>query len=318
MQKYIRVRDLIDEAGKELQLSLLTGSRGLENLIKEPRIQKPGLVLVGFLKHIHKSRIQVFGNSEISYLKTLPEQQQKKVIDDFLYSKISCLLISNVPSIPRVIIESARKTGVSIIKSNLLSSDLISNITKYLETRLAPTITFHGVLVEVFGVGVLLLGKSGVGKSEIVLDLVVKGHRLVADDVVEIKKTSPTTLLGQSPSTIRHHMEIRGLGIINIKDLFGVTSIRSSKKIQLVVELEEWKTSRQYDRLGLDEKIHEILGIKVPKIEMPVAPGRNMSMIIEVAARNYLLKKMGYHSAEEFNQKLLSKMNEETHATVKC
>ncbi|OGL43336.1 MAG: hypothetical protein A2042_02305 [Candidatus Schekmanbacteria bacterium GWA2_38_11] len=311
MAKFIRVKDLLNEMGKELQLSPLTGNLGIENTISDPQIQKPGLVLVGFLRHLHPSRVQIFGNSEISFFRTLSKKEQKKVIDDYFSSRISCLVISRVPRIPAIILESAEQRGISLIKSNLPSSDLISNITTYLENRLASTITIHGVFVEVFGVGVLILGKSGVGKSEIVLDLVVKGHRLVADDVVEIKKTSSKTLVGQSSLDIRYHMEIRGLGIINIKDLFGVTSIRSSKKIELVVELEEWRTSTEYDRLGLDEKVHKILGVKVQKIQMPVAPGRNMSMIIEVAARNHLLKKMGYHSAEELNQKLLSKIREE-------
>ena len=311
MAKFIRVKDLLNEMGKELQLSSLTGDLGIENTIRDHQIQKPGLVLVGFLRHLHTSRVQIFGNSEISFFMTLSKKEQIKIIDNYFNSKISCLVISRVPQIPSVILESARQRGISLIKSNLPSSDLISNITTYLENRLASAITVHGVLVEVFGVGVLILGKSGVGKSEIVLDLVVKGHRLVADDIVEIRKTSSKTLVGQSSLDIRYHMEIRGLGIINIKDLFGVTSIRSSKKIQLVIELEEWKTSTEYDRLGLDEKVHKILGVKVQKIQMPVAPGRNMSMIIEVAARNHLLKKMGYHSAEELNQKLLAKIREE-------
>src|SRR3989338_654765 len=272
MKKFIQVKDLINEKGKEFQLSALTNKTGFENIISSTRAQKAGLVLVGFLEHLIPSGIQIFGNSEIYFLKTLPCKKQKEVIDNFFASKIPCLVISKTPSIPEVIYESAKKRKVSVIKSNLYSSNLISNITSYLENRLAHTITIHGVMVEVFGVGVLLLGKSGVGKSEIVLDLIVKGHRLVADDVVEIKRTSLNTIEGQSPIAIRHHMEIRGLGIINIKDLFGVTSIRISKKVHLVVELEEWKTSYEYDRLGLDEKTHEILGIKIPKIVMPVAP----------------------------------------------
>lgn len=314
INKFIQVKDLINEKGKELQLSTLTNKTGLENIIRSTRAQKAGLVLAGFLEHLIPSSIQIFGNSEISFLKTLPLKKQKEVIDNFFASKskIPCLVISKTPSIPEVIYESAKKRKVSVIKSNLFSSNLISNITSYLENCLAHTITTHGVMVEVFGVGVLILGKSGVGKSEIVLDLIVKGHRLVADDVVEIKRTSSNTIEGQSPIAIRHHMEIRGLGIINIKDIFGVTSIRISKKVHLIVELEEWRTSYEYDRLGLDEKTHEILGIKIPKIVMPVAPGRNMSMIIEIASRNYLLKKMGYHSAKELNQKLISKINEET------
>ena len=312
--KFIKVKDLINEKGKEFQLSALTDKTGLENIIRSTRAQKAGLVLAGFLEHLIPSSIQIFGNSEISFLTTLPLKRQREVIDNFFSSKfkIPCLVISKTPFIPEVFLKSAEKWKVSLIKSNLFSSNLISNITSYLENRLAHTMTIHGVMVEVFGLGVLILGKSGVGKSEIVLDLIVKGHRLVADDVVEIKRTSLNTIEGQSPTTIRHHMEIRGLGIINIKDIFGVTSIRMVKKVHLVVELEEWKTSHEYDRLGLDEKTHEILGIKIPKIIMPVAPGRNTAMIIEIAARNYLLKKMGYHSAEELNQKLISKINEET------
>jgi HPr kinase/phosphorylase len=188
------------------------------------------------------------------------------------------------------------------------SSTFISLITKFLEERLLPTTHTHGVLVDVLGVGVLLLGKSGIGKSECALDLVIRGHRLVADDVVFIKKKMPASLVGQAAEAIQYHMEIRGLGIINVKDLYGVSSIREKKIIDMVLELVEWNPSQEYDRLGIDEKVHTILGIDLPHLVIPVRPGRNLTSIIEVAARNYLLKGMGYHSAKEFQEKLLARM----------
>ncbi|HYS44541.1 MAG TPA: HPr(Ser) kinase/phosphatase, partial [Geobacteraceae bacterium] len=201
------------------------------------------------------------------------------------------------------------KAGIPLLVTPLQSSTFISLITKFLEERLLPTTHVHGVLVDVLGVGVLLLGKSGIGKSECALDLVIRGHRLVADDIIYIKKKMPAALVGQAGETIQHHMEIRGLGIINIKDLYGVSSIREKKIIDLVLELIEWDPVQEYDRLGIDDQVHTILGVDLHHLKIPVRPGRNLTSIIEVAARNFLLKGMGYHSAREFHEKLLSRLD---------
>ncbi|HLO26172.1 MAG TPA: HPr(Ser) kinase/phosphatase, partial [Geobacteraceae bacterium] len=209
---------------------------------------------------------------------------------------------------PGFLVEEAEKADIPLIVTSLQSSTFISLITKFLEERLLPTTHIHGVLVDVLGVGVLLIGKSGIGKSECALDLVIRGHRLVADDVVYIKKKMPAALVGQAGETIQYHMEIRGLGIINIKDLYGVSSIREKKIIDMVLELIDWDPVQEYDRLGIDDQVHTILGVDLPHLKIPVRPGRNLTSIIEVAARNFLLKGMGYHSAREFHEKLLARM----------
>ncbi|RMF96244.1 MAG: HPr(Ser) kinase/phosphatase [Candidatus Schekmanbacteria bacterium] len=312
MKKKINVRQFFEEIKNSLSISLLTSKKGFENKISNSQVQKPGLALAGFLDSVKSETISIFGNTEISYLSTLSEDEASKAVERLLKLGLPCIVVSNENKLPPHMVELGEKYSTPIMVAKEQSSYLISVILDYLAGMLSESITMHGVLVDVFGVGVLILGKSGVGKSEIVLDLVEKGHRLVSDDVVEIKKNTPMTLIGASPESIRYHMEIRGLGIINIKDLFGVTSIRDKKKVELVIELEEWDQKKEYDRVGLDEIKAEILGVKLPKVLIPVGPGRNMSMIIEIAARNYLLKRMGYHPAEELNRKLLNKMIEES------
>ena len=219
-------------------------------------------------------------------------------------SRISALAVTKDFPVPKVLREEADQAGVAILATPLLSSTLMMRLTAYLEDALAPSTSLHGVLIDVLGVGILILGKSGIGKSEAALDLVLRGHRLVADDIVDIKRRGGNTLYGQGSEIIRHHMEIRGLGIINIKDLFGVAAVRERKKLEMVVELVEWDPSVQYDRLGVEEHTYEILDLTIPQLMIPVRPGRNMTTIIEVAARNHLLKLQGHHSALEFQERL--------------
>jgi HPr kinase/phosphorylase len=221
---------------------------------------------------------------------------------------ISCFIVTKGLTPHEVLLNEAEKAGIPLLVTSHQSSTFISLITKFLEERLLPTTHVHGVLVDVLGVGVLLLGKSGIGKSECALELVLRGHRLVADDVVSIKKKMPGALVGQAAQQIQHHMEIRGLGILNIKDLFGVAAIREKKIIDIVLELVEWDPEVEYDRLGLDDQVYSILGVDLPHLKVPVRPGRDLASIIQVAARNFLLKWMGYHSAREFQEKLLSRM----------
>ena len=222
---------------------------------------------------------------------------------------ISCFIITKGLQPPGILEYEAGKAGIPLLVTSHQSSTFISLITKFLEERLLPTTQLHGVLVDVLGVGVFLVGKSGIGKSECALDLVIRGHRLVADDIVFIKKKMPAALVGQAGVTIQYLMEIRGLGIINIKDLYGVSSIREKKIIDMVLELVEWDPSQEYDRLGIDDQVQTILGVDLPHLRIPVRPGRNLTSIIEVAARNFLLKGMGYHSAKEFHEKLLSRLD---------
>ncbi len=282
----------------------MAGKQGLSRRISSTRIQKPGLVLAGFTENLHKERVQVFGNTEMSYLATLPPERVADVMTNFFAQEISCLVITKGLEVPPAMAAAADKGGVPLMRTSHLSSHFIESVQNYLEEVLTAQTSMHGVLLDVFGVGILLLGKSGIGKSEIALDLVMRGHRLVADDIVDVKRKSPEAVFGAGSEIIKHHMEIRGLGIINIKDLFGVAAIRERKKIEIVLELVEWDPQVEYDRLGVEDRTFRILDVEVPMLVVPVRPGRNMTTIIEVAARNHLLKQQGHHSAREFQERL--------------
>ena len=300
----IRVGALLDDKKFDLRLSLVSGKQGLSRRISSPRIQKPGLVLAGFTEYLHKERLQVFGNTEMSYLSTLPRERAIAVLKSFFAQDVACLVVTKGLDVPPEMVAAAEEAGVPLLRTSHLSSNFIESIQNYLEDILTAQTSMHGVLLDVFGVGILLLGKSGIGKSEIALDLVMRGHRLVADDIVDVKRRSPDAVQGAGSEIIKHHMEIRGLGIINIKDLFGVASIRERKKIEIVLELVEWDPHVEYDRLGVEEKKFRILDVEIPMLIVPVRPGRNMTTIVEVAARNHLLKLQGHHSAREFQERL--------------
>jgi HPr kinase/phosphorylase len=250
----------------------------------------------------------VLGNTEISYLSQIDDRLAAESVRTLCAFPISCFIITKQLGPPQFFLDAAEAAGIPVLRTHHQSSTFISLITKYLEERLLPTTHLHGVLVDVLGVGILLTGKSGIGKSECALDLVIRGHRLVADDMIFIKKKMPSALVGQADESIQHLMEIRGLGIINIKDLYGVSSIREKKIIDMLLELVEWDPSQEYDRLGVDDHHATILGVDLPHIMIPVRPGRNLGSIIEVAARNFLLKGMGYHSARDFQERLLARM----------
>jgi HPr kinase/phosphorylase len=305
----LTIHDLLQDKEYGLGLSLFAGESGLSHRLYSARIQKPGLALAGYTEHLHPDRLQVLGNTEISYLQQMPQEQAVANIERFCSFPISCFIVTKGLDPPDFLKTEAEKAGIPLLGTPLQSSLFISLITKFLEERLLPTTHIHGVLIDVLGVGVLLLGKSGIGKSECALDLVIRGHRLVGDDIIYIKKKVPASLVGQAGELIQYHLEIRGLGIINIKDLYGVSSIREKKIIDMVIELVEWDADHEYDRLGVDDQVYTILGVDLPFICIPVRPGRNLTSIIEVAARNFLLKGMGYHSAREFQEKLLARMD---------
>lgn len=305
----LAIQDLLEESEYGLELRLLSGANGLGHRVSSPRIQKPGLALTGYTQHLHPARIQVLGNTEISYLKQLDEQTAWEHTRALCAFPISCFIVTKGLVPPPFFLTITEEADIPVLGSPHQSSTFISLITKFLEEQLLPTTHLHGVLVDVLGVGILLTGKSGIGKSECALDLVIRGHRLVADDMVFIRKKMPASLVGQSEEQIQHLMEIRGLGIINIKDLYGVSSIREKKIIDLVLELVEWNPQQEYDRLGLDDRKTTILGVDLPHLTIPVRPGRNLGAIIEVAARNFLLKGMGYHSARDFQERLLARMD---------
>jgi HPr kinase/phosphorylase len=295
----IPISRLLDESQYDLKLRLLSGAEGLARKVTHSRIQKPGLALTGFTEHLHPERVQVFGNTEISYLATLSEEEQADVLEKFFSSNLACVVVTKGLETPRPLVEGCERAKLALMQTPLASSAFISQIQAFLEEALTATGSLHAVLLDVFGVGVLLLGKSGIGKSEIALDLVMRGHRLVADDIVNLIRKAGDAH-GYGNDLIQHHMEIRGLGILNIKDLFGVASVRDRKKIELV----EWNPSTEYDRLGLEEDSMNVVGVEVPHAVVPVRPGRNMTTIVEVAARNHLLKLRGHNSAEEFAERL--------------
>lgn len=300
----IKVARLLAEGGEDLKLELVAGAAGLDRRISHNRVQKHGLVLAGFFKHIHPERIEVFGNTELEFFSTLDADRQVEIAEGFFSQTLACVVVTKGLEIPPCMKVAAEKNGVPLFLTTLLSSTFIIRVQDFLEEALTASTSMHGVLMDVFGVGILLLGKSGIGKSECALDLVMRGHRLVADDIVDIKRRKMDAVYGSGSAIIKHHMEIRGLGIINIKDLFGVASVRERKKIELVVELVEWDAQMEYDRLGIEERFHSILDVEIPMITVPVRPGRNITTIIEVAARNQLLKFQGHHSAQAFQEHL--------------
>jgi HPr kinase/phosphorylase len=306
----VLVQELEECKDARLSLTLRAGKKGLGKRISHSQVQKMGLALTGFIRFVDPQRLQVIGNTELAFFKTLPVTQQKEVIHKICEVDIACVVVTRSLEIPELLRQEAEEKGIPLFQTSLRSIDFIEHVTQFLEEKLAPTTSIHGVLMDVFGVGILILGKSGIGKSECALDLILRGHRLVADDMVSIQRRQPTVLFGSGFDMIQHHMEIRGLGILNIRHLFGVEAIRERKRIELVIELMAWDEQMEYDRVGLEEDHYSLLDVDVPLLKIPVTPGRNLSTIIEVAARNYLLKRMGFHSALEFEGKLLRKMQE--------
>jgi HPr kinase/phosphorylase len=298
----IRIAEILAE--EWLGLTLLAGGHGLSRTVVIPRLQKTGLILAGHLEHLNPDKIQVFGQTEISFLRQLPEERLRDVVERFLGTGMICLVATKSLDPHPYLLETADRLRVPILRTGEKTSTFMKRLGSWLEKRLAPQATVHGVLMSIQGVGVLIVGKSGIGKSECSLDLVSKGHRLVADDLVYLQKLGTDIIVGSGPEMFRHHMEIRGLGILNVKDLFGVISVMDSSRVDLVVELAEWNAAGETDRLGLDEERMPILDVGLPKVRIPVSPGRNLSVILEVAARNHLLKKDGYHAARTVSETL--------------
>jgi len=280
-----------------LPLALFAGGTGLGRRITSPYIQKTGLALAGFDEYLSPGRILIFGQSEIRFLESLEAADRRQAIQRTLARDIPAVLITGGFEAPPDLAVAAERAGVPLLGTPVPTHFAIAKVTAILEDSLADRLVIHAVLMDILGLGVLVVGESGIGKSECALDLVVRGHRLVADDTVEIRRRAENVLIGTCPELTRHHMEVRGLGVINIKDLFGVASTRSSKRVELVVQLERWEAGRAYERLGLDDEFFEVLGLQVPLIRMPVAPGRNVAILVEVAARNQLLRTRGHHAA---------------------
>ncbi len=298
------------EIADEFQLEEISSCKKLDDiLITSPEINRPGLQLAGYLEYFGNDRIQILGKVEQTYLEGLTSEERFNRLDDFFRSGFPCLVIARGMNSLDEMLEVSNKYEIPILRTEDTTSRFLGGIVRYLNVCLAPRITKHGVLVEVYGEGILILGESGVGKSETALELVKRGHRLIADDVVEIRKVSDKTLLGTAPDIIRHFIEIRGIGIIDVKNLYGMGSIKMQESIDLVVMLELWDEKKSYDRLGLVDEFTDILGIKLPILNVPVRPGRNLAIIVEVAAMNHRQKKMGYNAAKALNERVMSEIN---------
>ena len=287
-----------------LRLELLAGGGGLERGITSPYVLKTGLALAGFDSYLQEGRVLVFGASEVGYLNGLEAAARRDSLARIMARQIPCVLATDGLELPPEVPAEAELAGVPLLRTPLATPIAIARLTSFLEDTLAERTIVHAVLMDILGLGVLIVGESGIGKSECALDLVLRGHRLVADDTVEIRRRAESVLIGACPEFTRHHMEIRGLGIINIRDLFGVASTRSSKRVEFVVQLERWESGREYERLGLDDQFYEILGLRVPMNRMPVAPGRSIANLVEVAARNQLLRARGHHAARKLADRL--------------
>lgn len=279
-----------------------------EIMITTPEVARPGLALAGFYGVFDAERIQLIGNAEHRYLKGLSEEDRNKKLVDFIDANPTTVLFTTGLPVFDLLLEEAKKKGVPVLRTSEKTSPMMAAMIAFLVTSLAPRITRHGVLIEVYGEGLLLLGDSGVGKSETAIELVKRGHRLIADDAVEIKRVSAKTLVGNAPEIIRHYVELRGIGVVDVRRLFGMGAVKDTEKIDLVINLEPWVEGKMYDRLGIDEEKVTLLGIDLPSITIPVRPGRNLAIIIEIAAMNHRQKKMGYNTAEEFDKRLRDQM----------
>ncbi|MDM5361223.1 HPr(Ser) kinase/phosphatase [Peribacillus sp. ACCC06369] len=296
----VRTKDIVEAFG----LELISGEEGINRPIVTSDLSRPGLEIAGFFDYYPADRVQLLGMTEMSFFNRLNEPDRIQRMEELCRDFTPGIIITRGQEVPIELIEASERESVPVMRSNMKSTRLYSRLTNFLESRLAPTTAVHGVLVDIYGLGVLITGKSGVGKSETALELVKRGHRLVADDCVEIRQEDQDTLVGNAPDLIEHLLEIRGLGIINVMTLFGAGAVRSNKKISIVINLELWEKNKQYDRVGLDEEKMKIIDTEVTKITVPVRPGRNLAVIIEVAAMNYRLKRMGVNAAEQFSDRL--------------
>lgn len=289
---------------EKFQLELISGEEGIGRYITTSDISRPGLEMAGYFTHYPANRVQLLGKTELSFFEMLPKEEKVSRMKRLCSEQTPAIIISRDLEVPQELIDASNAQNVPVLVTRLTTTRFSSRLTNFLESKLAPTTAMHGVLVDVYGIGVLIMGKSGVGKSETALELVKKGHRLVADDSVEIRQEAENMLIGSPPPLLEHLLEIRGIGIIDIMTLFGASAVRPYKRITLIVELEIWDPEKFYDRLGLDEEKMKIIDTEVTKLTIPVQPGRNVSVIIEVAAMNYRLKKMGVNAAEEFSRRL--------------
>ncbi len=305
----VRAKDIYEK----FQLELVSGEEGINKPITTSDLSRPGIEIAGFFEYYPAERVQLLGKTELSFFEKLNDHDKSLRMDMLCTDHTPAIIVTRDLEVPEELIEASNRESVPVLRSPMATTRLFSRLTNYLESKLAPTTAVHGVLVDIYGVGVLITGKSGVGKSETALELVKRGHRLVADDCVEIRQEDQDTLVGNAPDLIEHLLEIRGLGIINVMTLFGAGAVRSHKRITMIINLELWEKNKQYDRLGLEEETQKIIDTEIPCLTVPVRPGRNLAVIIEVAAMNYRLKRMGVNAAQQFSTKLAGVIDEGDH-----
>ncbi len=306
--KGITVQELIKDKTHRLEIDAISGLKGLTRKIYNPRIQKLGLVITGHMVYLHPHRMQILGNTEISYLRTLDEAESKSIVQELCKNDVVCFVVTRNLKVPDHFLAETENRGIPLLRTRLITSVFIERITRYLEEKLAPSTTVHGVLMDILGVGTLIIGRAGIGKSENALELIMRGHRLVVDDVVHVKKMGAIDIYGEPPDMIKNLLEIRGVGIVDIGRLFGVSALRETMRIDLVAELLDWDNGLEYERVGLKEDKYRLLGIDLPIVRVPISSGRNVSTIIELACRNYILKRQGVNTAVELEEKLLKTM----------
>jgi len=306
----VTMGDLLEQQKEPMHMHLLAGEDGLYRYIDNPRIQKPSLAFAGFLENLSDYRLQVIGKTELDYLAMKSPEEQKRAVDAVFDLRLAGVVVTRGIAPPDIIMEAAKRTQTPLISSDLKSSTFMTNMTLYLSRRLAPRTYQHGVFLDIFGLGVLLMGASGIGKSEVALELISRGHRLIADDMIELARQGTGVLVGRSPEALRYHLEIRGLGILNIRDLFGAAALTDTKRVGLVVEIVPWQEMTGQERLlGVDNTI-ELHGVILPKVVIPVRPGRSLAFLVEVATRNQLLKQRGIDSGKEFVQALQERIQQ--------
>ena len=305
-----KVRDLLERKGDPLHLEALTGEVGLDREIPTAEASSPGLVLAGYTQRFAAHRLHVLGETEVTYLASLDAAARRRALETMFRFDLPCVVISKGQEPPAELLELARGKGVAVIRTRLKTAELYRRLKPFLDEAFAPATTVHASLADVFGVGLLFLGRSGIGKSECVLDLVERGHRLVADDIVHITRRGNDLLIGRGHELARHYMEIRGVGLIDIRALFGIRSVRQQKRVEVVVQLEDWDASREYDRTGLDSQTTVILEVTLPLVTVPLNPGKNLTVVCEVVAMNHLLRYSGVDAARTFNDRLLKRLAE--------
>ncbi len=307
-KKTLSVRVLLEDTREPLQLELVNGIDEGPLPVTVTDIHRPGLALAGFMQNYLNERIQVLGETEVLYLNTRPEDVRREAVARLFSVPVICVIVTRSLEIPKELLQAATQHGVPVLRSSMLTTPFIHELTKYLDDRFADTTEVHATLVDVYGVGLLFTGRSGIGKSEIALDLVERGHRLVADDTVHVTKIADDVLIGKGNHHLRHFMEIRGIGVINVQDLFGIRAVRVQKRIEVEVLLEDWDTKKDWNRSGLDDRTTSVLGVDIPQVVIPLFPGKNITVISEVIAMNHMLKVYGVNAAEKFNSLLIDVM----------